>query len=221
MNKAVLDPELRKTLFEQTWQWVLLPLMSVVLIVAALFFAWQSVTEYNDLKARITPPKVDLTNLFDRFEANEAAKPLAGRLDYLQWKSTIHLEQEAIRHRYAQANSTVLARVWTRLLGFTTGMILAIVGAAFILGKLREDRTELKHDAASVINVSLATSSPGIVLAVLGTVLMAITLLSKFEIEIRDVPVYVSLPNQPPREQPANPASLMKRETDPGKGGTP
>jgi hypothetical protein len=213
------------------WQRRLLPLMGLVLVGAALFFAWVSVSEFSDLKARIAPPKVDLTGLFERFETSEAAKPVIGRFDYLQWKSAVYLEQEAIRHRYAQGNSTVLARVWTRLLGFTTGMILAIVGAAFILGKLREDRTELKQETEA-LKVSLATTSPGIVLAVLGSVLMGITLLSKFDIEIRDVPVYVApraaapdLPNFPALMRPSRDTTTHRPpaagETDPAKGGTP
>ena len=46
-------------------------------------------------------------------------------------------------------------------------MILAIVGAAFILGKLREDRTERAKQESEALKISLATTSPGIVLAVL------------------------------------------------------
>jgi hypothetical protein len=139
----------------------------------------------------VTPPKTDLSAIFERFEAADRANTLINRFDYLQWRSAVALEQETIRHRYAQVNATILARVWTRLMGFTTGMVLAIVGAAFILGKLREPQTELKHETEA-LKVSLATSSPGIVLAVLGTFLMSITLLTRFDIGVRDIPTYVA-----------------------------
>jgi hypothetical protein len=45
------------------------------------------------------------------------------------------LEADALQRRYHQANANMLARVWTRQLGFITGMLLALVGAAFILGR--------------------------------------------------------------------------------------
>jgi hypothetical protein len=44
------------------------------------------------------------------------------------------LERELIARRYDQVNLTVTTRLWTRLMGFITGMILALVGAAFVLG---------------------------------------------------------------------------------------
>jgi hypothetical protein len=210
------------------WQRLLLPLMASILIVSALFFAWQSVYEFSDFKKHVLLQKVDLSPVFDRFEKTDAGKLESNRFEYLQWKSLVYLEQETIQHRYAQGSATVLARAWTRLLGFTTGMVLAIVGAAFILGKLREAQSELKHETEA-IKISLVTSSPGIVLAVLGSILMAITLLSKFDIEIRDVGTYVS-PSVRMRDLP-DPSTLLKQknpslgegksQTDPAKGGSP
>jgi hypothetical protein len=212
------------------WQRALLPLMVTVLVVSALFFAWQSVYEFSDFKRRVASPKLDLSEIFDRFEKTDAGKLESNRFEYLQWKSLVYLEQETIQHRYAQGAATVLARAWTRLLGFTTGMVLAIVGAAFILGKLREAQSELKHETEG-IKISLMTSSPGIVLAVLGSVLMGITLLSKFDIEIRDVGTYVSSSART-RELP-DPSTLLKPknllpgggsekpQTDPTRGGAP
>jgi hypothetical protein len=189
------------------WQRTLLPFMVAVLVLAGLFFAWQSVWEYSDFKYRITPPRTDLSAIFDRFETADQTRAISSRLDYLHWKSAVALEQEAIRHRYAQVNATILARVWTRLMGFTTGMVLAIVGAAFILGKLREPQTELKQETEA-LKVSLATSSPGIVLTVLGTFLMSITLLTRFDVSVRDVPIYVAARPLPSTILP-DPAQLM------------
>jgi hypothetical protein len=219
------------------WQRSLLPVMVSVLVGAAVFFAWQSVFEFSEFKNRVTPQTIDLSALFDRFEQAEGGKSTISRFDYVQWKALVYLEQETIRHRYAQAGATIIARVWTRLMGFTTGMVLAIVGAAFILGKLREQQTEFKQET-ELLKISLATSSPGIVLVVLGSFLMSITLLTKFDIEIRDVGVYVA-PRTQSNELP-DPARLLapdkrsvsegvadskqtdpRKETDPRKGGTP
>src|ERR1700686_2220356 len=91
------------------WQRSLLPLMVVVLVAAALFFAWQSAFEFSDFKNRIAPPKTDLSAIFERFEQAVDTKAAISRVDYLQWKSLVYLEQETIRHRYAQVNATILA----------------------------------------------------------------------------------------------------------------
>jgi hypothetical protein len=48
------------------------------------------------------------------------------------------LETNIVERRYHQANVSLMSRVWTRYLGFVTGMVLAMVGSIFILGKLRE-----------------------------------------------------------------------------------
>jgi hypothetical protein len=191
------------------WQRSLLPLMVSALVAAALFFAWQSVFEFSDFKSRVAPPKTDLSAIFDHFEQLEETKSTISRFDYLQWKSLVRLEQETMRYRYSQVNATILARMWTRLMGFTTGMVLAIVGAAFILGKLREQQTELKHETEA-LKLSLTTTSPGIVLSVLGSFLMSITLLTKFDIDVRDVPVYVT-PRAQSSEMP-DPARLVVPE---------
>jgi ABC-type dipeptide/oligopeptide/nickel transport system permease component len=215
------------------WQRSLLPLMAGVLIVAALFFAIQSVFEFSDFKSRVQPPKADLSAIFDRFEQVEDTKSTIARFDYLQWKSVVHLEQETMRFRYSQVNAAILARMWTRLMGFTTGMVLAIVGATFILGKLREQQTELKNETQA-LKISLTTSSPGIVLAVLGSFLMSITLLTKFDIDVRDVPVYVAsraqsseLPDParliaPEKRTGSSPeAAADPKQSDPRRGASP
>ena len=65
-------------------------------------------------------------------------------------------------------------RVWTRQLGFVTGMILTIVGAVFIVGQFSSPGTEISGEGQG-FKGSLETSSPGIVLTVLGSAPMAFT----------------------------------------------
>lgn len=215
------------------WQWKLLPLMCAVLVCAALFFAWESVSEFSDFKARITSPSTDLSPIFQQLESSGATITPSNRLEYAQWKTLVLLEQETVKHRYAQGNATILARLWTRLMGFTTGMVLAIIGSAFILGKLQEAQSELKQET-ELLKFSLATSSPGIVLAVLGTALMSITLLTRFDIEIHDVPVYLNTRMQL-NQSPPDPSKLLApknlgdsekamgagKSKDPAQGGSP
>jgi hypothetical protein len=111
----------------------------------------------------------------------------------LKWRVQATLEAEVMQNRYRQVNSTLQLRAWTRHMGFMTGMIMAFVGAIFILSRLKEQETRLNGEYQG-IKAGLATSSPGIVLATLGTVLMFVTLLVDYRFETRDVPVYLAIP---------------------------
>lgn len=117
-----------------------------------------------------------------------------------QWRSLVVLDSHILQQRYHQANVLLMARIWVRYLGFVTGMMLSMIGAVFILGKLREPTTELtlgnegeNQKIPSNLKVQLVTQSPGIVLVTLGTVLMLITILVHHSIEVNDAPVYTSV----------------------------
>jgi hypothetical protein len=106
-----------------------------------------------------------------------------------QLAAAVALEANLIERRYHQANVLLMSRVWTAYLGFVTGMTLALVGAAFILGQLRDVDTALSGGVAAT-PVALRTASPGVVLCVLGTALMITTIVTHHDIETHDVPTY-------------------------------
>lgn len=173
----------------EAWQARLLPLMAGMVVAAALFFAVVSVIELRALYPRIEQRPLDLASDFAAFEqaAPEAAR---GDVDYLRFKTLALLEADALHRRYHQATAMLLARVWTRQLGFVTGMILALVGAAFVLGRLQERASTVEFDA-KVARASIVSASPGLVLAVLGSVLMGLALVVRADIATHDVATYV------------------------------
>jgi hypothetical protein len=172
------------------WQRRLLPFAIAAISLMAIFFFASSVIQLNRLGTAVSfQPSSQIEQALIRFEEQAGASGATDQ-DYLRWKTLVLLEREALRHRYAQVNATLLLRAWTRHLGFLTGMILAFVGAVFILARLREEQTQISMEQAGFKN-ALATSSPGIVLAVLGTVLMIVTLTASFEFTTSDVPVYI------------------------------
>lgn len=184
--------------WERAWQRRLLPLMAGMLIVAAIFFGATSLFEIRDLYSRVEHKPINLGKTFAAFEKTATPETVAD-LDYLRFKTLAILEADALQRRYQQANSTMLARVWTRHLGFITGMLLGFVGAAFILGQLREDGTTVEAEASG-LKATLVSSSPGIVLAFLGTMLMALTIWVPFGVETRDVNTYLKF--QTPARSP-------------------
>lgn len=173
----------------EDWQRLVLPLMGAILVGAAVFFAVMSVVELRDFYRRVEQQPLALGQSFTDFETRAGAAATSD-VSYLRFKIAALLEADALHRRYHQATATMLARVWTRQLGFLTGMLLAIVGAAFILGRLREDPIRLEGEGGGVKG-AIATSSPGLVLSTLGAAIMAITLVVPFEVQTRDVATYL------------------------------
>ena len=186
------------------WQRRLLPFMIGSIIFMGIFFFVISLINFYYLYGHVQHTDLVLDPIFKEYESKAVEKNEHISRDYWMWKTLVSMEQDVVKRRYHQANTAVLARIWTRYLGFVTGMILSLVGAVFILGKLREPPTKLEADT-SALKMSLYTSSPGIVLAVLGTVIMSIALAIPFEIETWDKATYVipgaSMQHLPP---PAN-----------------
>src|SRR5262249_54967656 len=131
------------------------------------------------------------------------------------------LESEIIGRRYHLAATLLAGRVWQLYLGFITGMILSLVGAAFILGKLREAESESSIGSSSV-TVSLKSSSPGVILTILGVVLMITTIVNNQKIEVEDRPHYLmemsaSQSNSPQDKKPPLPDLPGAVPAEPGK----
>jgi hypothetical protein len=182
---------------EARWQRQLLPFMVTMVVGLTVFFFVASLVQLYHLQQRIEHgPSLDLDRVFG---SPRSDPPGLSSREAIQWQTLVALEAHALQRRYHQANVLLMARIWTRYLGFVTGMILTLVGAAFVLGRLREDATKLEGEAQNV-KLGLTTASPGLVLAVLGTLLMVIAMVTQTEIAVKDSPVYLvgSEPAAPP-----------------------
>lgn len=101
---------------------------------------------------------------------------LKGDLDYIRWITLARLEEKSLDRRYSQGGLLLVSRIFTKYLGFFTGMILAIVGAVFIIGKLQESSSDIEGAIGEQMKLKIVSSSPGIIFGVLGTVLMLSTI---------------------------------------------
>jgi len=125
------------------------------------------------------------------------------------------MEAYLAERRYHQASISMMSGLWIRYLGFVTGMVLAIVGASFILGKLETSASELEGKGAG-LEGSLKTASPGIILAALGVVLMLATIVNRDIYETHDGSIYlpswgsagVSLDTSTSQETPQPPTAI-------------
>lgn len=172
------------------WQQRLLPLMSTMLVGLTIFFFVISFVQLLYLQAEIRrEPPVTLSEAVLKAALAEQSS-VADRLAAVRLRASAELEVQVVARRYRQAAVLLMSMVWVHYLGFVTGMILALVGAAFILGKLQEPASDLSLTSATA-NWSLKSTSPGIILATLGTLLMLATVLAKHQIDVTDAPLYL------------------------------
>jgi hypothetical protein len=178
------------------WQERLLPTMVGLLVGLTLFFFVATFIQMAYLHWSILQyPTLEITSSSSEDLMNSATT-YDEKLSAERAETLTEMEAYIIGRRYHLASVELMAGLWIRYLGFITGMILSLVGASFVLGKLREPATELTGKASGV-DFSLRSASPGIILAVLGVVLMFATIVNKDVYEVQDAPVYVIGQTQP------------------------
>lgn len=166
------------------WHMRLLPLMKRMIIGLTFFFFVASFLQYYYLQQNIErAPKLNIQESFSNIPNEQEL------LSASKFKASVMLEANALERRHHQANVLLMSRVWVRYLGFVTGMILALVGAVFILGKLQEPTSELAAKV-EITEITLKSSSPGIILCVLGVILMLTTIVINHTIEVKDSQIY-------------------------------
>ena len=167
--------------------------MAVVLKSVSAIFLVLSLLQTNHVRTQIEDaPKLDLPDEVRSVSCLGRTLTAGEQQACVRWKVLVQLEAYTVAHRYHQANSALIVRAWIKYLGFLTGMILAIVGAVFILGKLSEAPSNLAAEASGW-KVSIASASPGLILAVLGTALIIATLLVNPPTGVTDLPTYIDV----------------------------
>lgn len=173
---------------DRRWQDRMAPLMVAAVVGTAIFFAVVMLVRFSAIERTLQdPPQAEVTIPWTRDGLDPGSWRDQQALAIAQ--ANFVLEREIVARRYRQASAMLSLRLWTRLMGFLTGMILAMVGAAFILGKLTSPVSELAGGATGA-TVSIKSASPGIVLATLGTILIGISLATPVTTDVRDAAVY-------------------------------
>ena len=175
---------------QRRWQTRLLPLMVWMLAGLTVFFFVSSLVQLMVLHQRIAAgPAIAPAQLL-RASDCPSAWAADACLALRRHDTAALLEADTVAKRYHQASVLVMSSIWSRYLGFVTGMTLALVGAAFILGQIDAQPSELEGQGVGW-NVTLKTASPGLSLVVLGSVLMIVSMVTLHEIKTRDDAVYL------------------------------
>jgi uncharacterized membrane protein len=169
------------------WQGRLLPFMSRFLVALAVGFFVISLVEVNEVRKFVTIESTQTVR--QKIEQLLTQGDRAGTSADIAQQALLLLEADTLEKRYRGASALLVSRIWNRHLAFTTGMVLAFMGAVFIIGKLTETRSVV-NVGASDWKAGISSSSPGLVLAFFGTLLMGIALVVQPQIEVQDRPVY-------------------------------
>lgn len=169
---------------DQEWQRRMLPLMVQMVIAMAVFFFVVSLAQLTYMHNAIrNAPDVDLAPAFAMLDKHEATTD-ADRIRATQLRILALMDKGTMQRRYHQTNAALMARIWTRYMAFVTGMILALLGAVFILGKLKEPATPSEGTATRAV-------SPGLFMIAMGTLLMTVSIFVNHRIDVRDVPDFL------------------------------
>lgn len=176
------------------WQEKSLPLMRRVLVATATVFLLTSLAAHVYVASQIqSPPQPRLIGaVLGHLDCTAApGVTLTDTERCVNMKVAALLEEQLIARRYHQANVSLLLRASIKYVGFVTGMVLAIVGAVFILGRLSAGMSELSAEGAGW-KLGLKSMSPGLILAGLGTALIIATLYVNPPTGVTDSPVYLT-----------------------------
>jgi hypothetical protein len=168
------------------WQRRLMPYMLVALGLAGAFFSVTTYLFFDRLQAELSYSRVDPRALIDRADPAAAAPRDAA---YRDWLVRATLEQTLQQQRFNVQLAIVKGRLWSRFMGFLTGMLLALTGCVFVLGKLRAD-VDFSGEGGGA-KAALTTTSPGLFLAFLGSVIIGMSLLVSGTIETSDTAIYL------------------------------
>ncbi len=173
------------------WQRRLLPFMTgFIMSMSAAFFFFSGLHLYQVTTFIETEHGKDIRALIE----DEIGKATAEKRtsEEVTQRSLLLLEADALDKRYHGANALLMSRIWSRQLAFITGMVLAFVGAVFILGKLSEPASQISG-GASEWKVAITSASPGIILSFFGTVLLVSSLFVRATLDVADGPVYLNV----------------------------
>jgi hypothetical protein len=196
-EEAALSTESREEGATSEWQERLLPTMTRMVVGLTIFFFVATLVQLAYLHWTISrSPAVAVHETLETLTLDSSATR-----DEVQAASELKimaaLEAYVLQRRYHQASVLLMASIWTRYLAFVTGMILALVGCSFILGKLQEPASEVSGES-QLGGISLKSSSPGLILAALGVALMLTTMIMQHEITVRDAPLYLQVTDSSP-----------------------
>ncbi|MEO6454242.1 MAG: hypothetical protein ABIN97_09230 [Ginsengibacter sp.] len=192
------DPVIEEEQKRHAWQQKLLPWMIIMPTILIGIFIFLATLQMRNFDSYIYHgDKSEIESALPGILSVKVDSNIDSKLGYIKLYTLAKMEELSLNRRYNQAGALMMSGIYTKYLGFFTGMIMAIVGSVFIISKLKEDATNLDASISSSMKFTIISSSPGIIFGLLGTILMTVTILKKAEVNIKDMPLYLNYYNMP------------------------
>lgn len=198
-----------------SWHKGLWPWVTGIIVALLILFSYMATSQLFNVNSQINTYKTsELDKIFiNRIDSKLIIPEGQDVGEFTKLYMLAKMEEQLMNKHYSQGGVLLTARLYIQYLGFFTGMILAIVGAIFIISKLKEGESFLLASNKTAA-ISFSSTSPGIIFGVLGTIMMLSTILSHNEISIKDSAVYLNaeMINPGMAVQEASPAKTSTNE---------
>lgn len=172
------------------WQRKLLPVMVTALGLLSLYFIVVSTIQFRWLQDHIADEhSATMAGILADLAPTNASP---AQVQTHQFHVLTSLDLYALDRRYHQANMMLMSRAWTRYMGFVTGMVLSLIGAAFVLGKIRDPGTRVEGGRDARRWVSFESASPGLVMGFFGLILMVVAMMVQVTMDMTDAPLFTA-----------------------------
>jgi len=165
---------------EIKWQNKIFPFAVIFIIVLLIVFSLFYIYQIANIEAYSTTSVYDARILDSYFEKGSS----------IAENKQFTLELISLLNRHRSASLVVKSRILIIGLTFLTGVIMSFLGSIFILGKFSNNTTANGEFQAA--KIAFTSSSPGIVLSLLGVILISICILSKASFVVEDNPSYIN-----------------------------
>lgn len=166
------------------YPWVVFLGLFLVLVVPSSIFIFNSFGKLDEILLSISKPPVSETDKLFNLPVSED-KIFSSR-------AIVALERDVIYNRLHVTKAALATRTWMRFMSLVFGAILVVIGAAFILGKISTKDTNTGEFSFGDVKGSLATSSPGLMLVFMGSLLIAVPNFSTQSITTNDTGSFIA-----------------------------
>lgn len=163
------------------WISIIVVTVPFILFVVLSYLRFDSVVSSIEKKIELSVNKV----LQDSFDYSSPSERLA-----FVANSRVALERDIVVHRHSRSVALLVTRTWMRFMSLVFGTVLVVIGSVFVISKITTEPTETEL-AGGNIRVALVTSSPGLLLVLLGCLLIAVPNVSQQAIRVVDAPTYL------------------------------
>ena len=165
---------------------------------------------------------VQISHLEGRFQKADELAESADFVDVLKGEAAeqstdiayLMLERENLSRRYHYATTLASAQIALAYSMIMTGMVMSVIGALFVLGKLTTEAGNTVNGTLQQMSISFVSSSPGLVLALFGALISLSSQFFNVKVPLRDGAVYVQQKSVHLLADAQNPAPALRGEAE-------